>query len=98
MPRFFFDYRENGELARDLDGIDLPDLDAAHREAIRAAVDVWTDALRERRYPGANSFEIRDTNGRVLATVPLRRAFFGGGSRDSKVIPTGQPGVAPRGP
>jgi hypothetical protein len=72
MPRFFFDYRNEVGLDRDEDGLDFIDLQAAHREAIRAAADLWIEALRDFRYPNEIALEIRDVSGKVLLIVPLR--------------------------
>ena len=56
----------------DLDGSDLPDLDAARTEAERSARSL----LEIQRVDGAvlagQSFEIADAAGDVLAVVPLR--------------------------
>lgn len=75
MPRFFFDYHSDGNLDRDDEGLDFPNLETAYREAVRGAVDLWIEAVRERRYPGAHSLVIRDTNDQVLKVVPLTSIF-----------------------
>lgn len=40
MTRFFFDTIENGKLTRDQSGTELPNLDAARREATRTAGEI----------------------------------------------------------
>ncbi|MGT2479950.1 DUF6894 family protein [Methylobacterium oryzae CBMB20] len=72
MPRFFLHIRDGNWLVEDLDGSDLPDLDAARTEAERSARSL----LEIQRVDGAvlagQSFEIADAAGDVLAVVPLR--------------------------
>jgi hypothetical protein len=43
MPRYYFDIQENGELARDEEGLDLPDLRAAEVEAAQSLASVARD-------------------------------------------------------
>ena len=40
MPRYFFDIRDGEELIPDEEGMDLPDLEAAFREAVRSLADI----------------------------------------------------------
>jgi hypothetical protein len=77
MPRFFFDYRTKGFIERDHEGLELPDLETAHREAILGAIDWWIEAVRERRDPCAHSLEMRDATDRVLKIVPLAGCVWG---------------------
>ncbi len=72
MPRYFFDYRSVGAVERDEVGLDFIDLQIAHREAIRAAGDLWTDAILNGGRPNETSVEIRDAHGSVLLVVPVR--------------------------
>jgi hypothetical protein len=72
MPRFYLHIRHGQWRVEDLDGSDLPDLDAARTEAERSARAL----LEIQRVDGAvlagQSFEIADASGQVLAVVPLK--------------------------
>ena len=67
MPRFYFHYRTDDELVRDMDGSELPDLDAAeHNAAALAKAIVEKAALTggDTRIP--RSIEITDAEGEEL--------------------------------
>jgi hypothetical protein len=44
MPRFFFDFNENGATAIDLEGLDLASPDLARTEALSALAEMARDA------------------------------------------------------
>ena len=74
MPRYLFNVRDQHGLERDLEGIELPDLDAVQREALRAGKRRIADCLRS----GApldealrRAFEIADEAGQVVLTIPF---------------------------
>ena len=46
MRRFYFHLRAGDELVPDEEGIDLPDLSAARREAIEAVRELWPKRSR----------------------------------------------------
>jgi hypothetical protein len=71
LPYFFFDYFDGQRLDEDDLGVELPDVETAHREAIQAAIEIWADALREPRNPSRDYFRIRDNNGNVLLELPF---------------------------
>ncbi len=67
MPRFFFHYRTDDELVRDVDGSDLPDLDAAELNAAalaKAIVEHAASTGGDMRQP--RSIEITDASGEEL--------------------------------
>ncbi|KAA0125033.1 hypothetical protein CIW48_04690 [Methylobacterium sp. P1-11] len=72
MPLFYLHIRHGQWRVEDLDGSDLPGLDAARSEAERSARSL----LEIQRVDGAvlagQSFEIADASGQVLAVVPLK--------------------------
>jgi hypothetical protein len=45
MPRYYFDLREDGELAVDEEGLELPTLQAVQIEAARSLVDMARHAV-----------------------------------------------------
>jgi hypothetical protein len=73
MPRFYFHIR-NGDAYedKDPDGDDLPDLQAAHAEALQVARDFWKDWSHAEI---GMAVEVVDEDGRTLLTVPFARAI-----------------------
>lgn len=45
MPRYYFDIRANGELALDVEGLELPDIREAENQAAQTLGDMARDAL-----------------------------------------------------
>ncbi|MER9052758.1 hypothetical protein [Mesorhizobium sp. M0910] len=45
MPRYFFDFTDTGKVFLDVVGTDLPDLEAAKAEAVKALVEITKDKL-----------------------------------------------------
>ena len=69
MPRYYFDLRDNDELAVDEEGLELPTVQAVQIEAARSLVDmakhaIWTKA--ETVLGHRMAIEVRDENGPVL--------------------------------
>jgi hypothetical protein len=61
MPRFFFDICDDGSLFRDLEGVELADVEAAHGEANQIASDVLRDHLDRVRVERTIEIRVRDT-------------------------------------
>ena len=68
MPLYRFHLRDAFGLVEDEEGMDLPDLTSAFREALRSAREFSRDA--EPASPMC--FEIADEAGRVVLNVPLQ--------------------------
>ncbi|WP_141245109.1 hypothetical protein [Mesorhizobium sp. WSM3860] len=69
MPRYFF-HVDNGEFIPDQAGIDLPDLNAARREAVRAAGQMIDDSQQsfwEHMTPW--NMHVTDDDSRLLFTL-----------------------------
>ncbi|SDD94550.1 DUF6894 family protein [Belnapia rosea] len=75
MPRFFLNIRDGDFLARDDEGLEFPDLEAARAEALAAARDVLGDAIQHDQVQDTRQYEITDPSGKVLATIPLMDAL-----------------------
>jgi len=77
MPRYYFDLREDGSFVEDEDGLSLPNINAAQREAAETAAEIGRDRLPK----GGVQFvtiDVRDENGdnllSVTATLEVKRS------------------------
>jgi len=71
MPRFFFDHFDGQRLDRDEDGLEFPNVETAYLQAFEAAVEMWAEALHERRNPSRDWFKIKDVKGHVVFELPF---------------------------
>jgi hypothetical protein len=71
MLRYFFNFRHEGGLDLDDEGLELPDLHIAYLEAFEAATEMWVEAIRQMQNPVAHQFEISDERGATLLVVPF---------------------------
>jgi hypothetical protein len=71
MGRFYLHIRAGDEITPDEEGVDLPDLSAAQREAELAARELLAQAIMSGKPEVPEAFVIADEAGRSLATVPL---------------------------
>ena len=72
MPRYYIDVRSRFGLEEDVDGVDLPDLDAALSEGMRVAFRLqerWADIPLEARH--YITIEIIDERLRIVRSIPL---------------------------
>jgi hypothetical protein len=65
MTRYFFDIREDDQLAIDEEGQELPDVEAAQEEAARSLADLARDKI------GCHPFcqmviQVRDSDGPII--------------------------------
>ncbi len=70
MPRFYFDFTDQDGLFVDTEGTDLPDPQAAEREATRALTEMAGDWLPDTN-SGRLSIFIRDEADRGVLVVSL---------------------------
>ena len=75
MPRYFMHIRRTGSLSTDPEGVELPDLEQARREAQLDARELIADRIRSGKMIGDDRFEIADERGNILAMVPFRDAI-----------------------
>jgi hypothetical protein len=73
MPSYYFHIRENGELIKDPDGIELPDIDAVQDEVTNSIIAVLEDEQRDELLAD-REFQVEDQDGRTVLTVPFRLA------------------------
>ncbi len=72
MPRYYIDVRSSFGLNEDMDGIEVPDLSAAHAEALqvgRKLRERWTEIPSEAR--NDIFVEVVDESLRTVLKVPL---------------------------
>ena len=76
MPQFYFHIQGCDDLVKDDEGIDLADLAEAKSEAIMAARDILSDAIRAgEEFDHTKAFVIADEQGRHLMSVLLTDAI-----------------------
>jgi hypothetical protein len=72
VPRFYLHQRTWASKIEDPEGSDLPDLDAARDEAVKAARQLLAAAVLKGAAPQGIGFEISDELGRNLLYVAFR--------------------------
>lgn len=75
MPRYYF-HLHNGAVARDEEGLELPDLDAARQEAIKAARELMGEDIKAGLLRLGHRIEIRDADGAEVLVVPFAEAIM----------------------
>lgn len=75
MPRYFLNIRDGSDLIEDQEGSLLPDIEAACREALAAARDLFAEKVSAGEVVDGQLFEITDENGIVRARMPLKEAL-----------------------
>lgn len=71
MPRYFIDLKDPSGTARDESGADYPHLEDALDEAKASARDLVKQYMDDRRSINDTCVEIRDTDGRVVASLTV---------------------------
>jgi hypothetical protein len=74
MPRYFFNVLEDPELVADLEGSDLPDLDAIRHKAIAAARAILSQWAKKDTLPLSYAFTVTDKTGKTVLTLPFSEA------------------------
>jgi hypothetical protein len=72
MPRYYFHIRSDDDTARDDEGTDLPDLDAARELALATARELLGNAIKEGKDVVPKTIMIADAFGREVASVSMR--------------------------
>ena len=79
MPRYFFHVREGSTLSRDAEGQELPDVEAARKEAISASREILGEKLLHGGSLDSRTIEIADETGHIVDVVNSRDVLFKGG-------------------
>jgi len=72
MPRYFFTVRDGPIVSADLQGSELPDLEAAAFEARMTARDLLLERLKSCDVIDGQEIDIADETGNVLETLKVR--------------------------
>jgi hypothetical protein len=75
MPRYYFHTRDGDRLIKDPEGIELPSIKLARDEAIQAAREILAEKVKRGEIIDGQEFEIHDSWGNKLITVPFRSAL-----------------------
>jgi hypothetical protein len=97
MPRYFFHVREGADLSRDREGQELPNAEAARREAIAANREIMGDKLLHGGTLDHRSIEIADETGHVVDVVSANEVLAKGVYSDdvTQSAPVTQPRNTP---
>ena len=90
MPRYFFHVREGSALHRDTEGQELPDAEAARREAISSGREMLGEKLLHGGALDSRTIEIADETGHVVDVVNVQRRAVPGRASFAP-IPTTSP-------
>jgi hypothetical protein len=75
MSTFYFHVRDGDDFIEDLDGVDLPDINAAYDEAIMAAREMIAERVLSGQVIDGQVFEITDEHGRLVRSVSFKDAI-----------------------
>jgi hypothetical protein len=73
MPMYYFHIRDGSTLETDPDGTELPDINAAHAEALKVAQELLSEVADLGREA---VIEVADGDGQTVLTVPLSDAIW----------------------
>lgn len=76
MPRYYFHVREGGEISRDQEGQELPDAEAARREALSSGREILGEKLLHGGSLDNRTIEIADETGRVVDIINVNDVLF----------------------
>lgn len=76
MAKYFFNIREGEHLTLDEEGMELPTLDAAIREAEVSGRELLADMVRDEQPLDGQAIEITNTDGTILRRVRLKSLFW----------------------
>jgi hypothetical protein len=96
MPRYFFHVREGADVSRDREGQELPNVEAARREAIAANREILGDRILHGGALNHRSIEIADETGHVVDVVTAHDVLSRSGFSDD--VTQSAPVTQPRNP
>jgi len=75
MPRYFFHVKDEQGWIKDEEGLELPDLAAAMKEADGTAVDLAKAAIRESRPVDGRTVVVFDDQGQPVYLLPVKQTI-----------------------
>jgi hypothetical protein len=72
MPRYYFNIVDPDGTIPDMEGTDLPDIDAVRVEALASAREMIADTVRHGGIVDGRAFQIVDITGAVVLTVSFK--------------------------
>ena len=75
MTRFYFHLEDRSGRVSDEEGMELPDIDSAHRHALQAARLIICDEVVRGRVDLHQTILVEDQTGRRLVDLPFRDAL-----------------------
>ena len=79
MPHYYFHVREGSDLSRDEEGQELPNAEAARREAINSSREILGEKLLHGGSLDHRTIEIADATGHVVDVVSSNDVLYQGG-------------------
>jgi hypothetical protein len=74
MPHYYFHIRNGLGFIEDREGMDVADLDAAHKEAVKGARSLIASEVLEGRLDLSGAIEVTDNEGQPVLTIPYQKA------------------------
>jgi hypothetical protein len=76
MPLYYLHLRTTDRgLITDIEGAEFSDLDAARREALGSAIDLWGSYVQSGRDPSGYAFEVVGEDGSMCLRLPFSEAL-----------------------
>jgi len=72
MPKFYIHFLNGGQLAKDDEGIDLPNLEKAREAALISAREIVADNVKGNAKNPLRAVIIANENGQDLLTIPAK--------------------------
>jgi hypothetical protein len=76
MPRYFFNIRDDQDMVRDEEGMDLPDLQSAREEAQDCARELLAETVRSHQPIDHKRIEVVDEGGTVVENIKFRDLLY----------------------
>jgi hypothetical protein len=75
MTRFFFHIKDGKDLIEDDEGSEAPDVTVVRALALKAAREMWAEAIKTGQELRADAFVIVDEQGQQIMVLPLTEAL-----------------------
>lgn len=75
MSKYYFNIRIGDNVLPDPEGAEMPDIEAAHAEAIISAQEILAEKVAGGKLVNGQTLEIFDQDGALVAVVPFKKAL-----------------------